>query len=55
MIGEFKLRSRDLAAARRAAIRDGFRDRVYLETEPDLDPLRGRDDFKGLLREIGAA
>ncbi len=36
----------------RAAVREGFRDRVYLETEPDLEPIRGRDDFKQILGEI---
>jgi tetratricopeptide (TPR) repeat protein/tRNA A-37 threonylcarbamoyl transferase component Bud32 len=36
----------------RTAVREGFRDRVYLETEPDLEPIRGRDDFKQILREM---
>ena len=36
----------------RTAVRDGFRDRVYLETEPDLEPIRNRDDFKQILAEI---
>jgi tetratricopeptide (TPR) repeat protein len=36
----------------RTAVRDGFRDRVYLETEPDLEPIRNRDDFKQILGEI---
>ena len=36
----------------RTAVREGFRDRVYLETEPDLEPLRNRDDFKQILGEI---
>lgn len=38
--------------ALRAAAREGFRDRVYLATEPDLDPIRNRDDFKKILGEI---
>ncbi len=38
--------------AMRNAVREGFRDRVYLESEPDLDPIRDRDDFKQILREI---
>jgi hypothetical protein len=38
----------------RTAVREGFRDRVYLETEPDLEPIRNRDDFKALLGEIQA-
>jgi tetratricopeptide (TPR) repeat protein len=36
----------------RTAVREGFGDRVYLETEPDLEPIRNRDDFKTILREI---
>ena len=36
----------------RAAVREGFRDRVYLETEPDLEPIRKRDDFRQILGEI---
>jgi tetratricopeptide (TPR) repeat protein len=35
----------------RTAVRAGFRDRVYLEDEPDLDPIRNRDDFQKLLAE----
>jgi serine/threonine protein kinase len=33
----------------RAAVKEGYRDRVSLETEPDLEPLRDRTDFKALL------
>ena len=33
----------------REAIAEGYRDRVSLETEPDLAPIRERDDFKALL------
>ena len=36
----------------RAAVSHGFRDRVYLETEPDLEPIRNRDDFKQILAGI---
>ena len=36
----------------RTAVGEGFRDRVYLETEPDLEPIRDRDDFKQVLGEI---
>ena len=36
----------------RTAVREGFRDRVYLETEPDLEPIRNRDDFKQIVAEI---
>jgi tetratricopeptide (TPR) repeat protein len=38
--------------ALRAAVKDGYRDRGYLEGEPDLAPLRDRGDFKALLAEI---
>jgi tetratricopeptide (TPR) repeat protein len=33
----------------RAALANGYRDRVYLETEPELDPLRTNADFDSLL------
>jgi tetratricopeptide (TPR) repeat protein len=33
----------------RAAVKDGYRDRGYLEGEPDFVLLRGREDFKALL------
>jgi tetratricopeptide (TPR) repeat protein/tRNA A-37 threonylcarbamoyl transferase component Bud32 len=36
----------------RLAVRDGFQDRVYLETEPDLEPIRNRDDFKQIVGMI---
>ena len=36
----------------RTAVGEGFRDRVYLETEPDLEPIRNRDDFKQIIGEI---
>jgi tetratricopeptide (TPR) repeat protein/tRNA A-37 threonylcarbamoyl transferase component Bud32 len=39
----------------RTAVREGFRDRVYLETEPDLEPIRNREDFRQLLTEIRAS
>ena len=38
----------------RAAVSNGFRDRVALETEPDLDPLHTRDDFRALVASIQA-
>jgi tetratricopeptide (TPR) repeat protein/tRNA A-37 threonylcarbamoyl transferase component Bud32 len=41
--------------ALRAAVKDGYRDRGYLEGEPDFEPLRGREDFKALLAEIPIA
>ncbi len=36
----------------KTAVREGFRDRVYLETEPDLEPIRDRVDFKAALESI---
>ena len=36
----------------RAAITNGYRDRVFLETEPELDPLRTNADFHSLLAGI---
>jgi hypothetical protein len=36
----------------RAAVANGFRDRVSLETEPDLDPLRTREDFQALIAKL---
>ena len=39
----------------RSAIRGGFRDKIALEIEPDLDPIRPRDDFQAVLREMPAA
>jgi serine/threonine-protein kinase len=36
----------------RAAVADGFRDRVYLDTEPDLDPLRTREDFQAVVAKL---
>jgi serine/threonine protein kinase len=35
--------------ALRAAVAQDYRDAIYLESEPDLDPLRDRDDFKAIL------
>ena len=34
------------------AIENGFKDYVYVDTEPDLDPLRTRDGFRTLLAKI---
>jgi tetratricopeptide (TPR) repeat protein/tRNA A-37 threonylcarbamoyl transferase component Bud32 len=36
----------------RAAVKDGYRDRGYLEGEPDFVPLHDRADFRALLGEI---
>jgi hypothetical protein len=44
----------DLAmAALRQALAAGFRDRQRIETNRDLDSLRGREDFRKLLAELG--
>ncbi len=42
-------------AALSAAIAQRYRDSVFLEFEPDLDPLRERDDFKLLVDSARAA
>ena len=41
-------------AALASAINHGYRDAVYLESEPDLDLLRDRDDFKSLVKQADA-
>ncbi len=38
----------------RTAVREGFRDHVYLEDEPDLDPIRNRDDFQKLMTDMAS-
>jgi serine/threonine-protein kinase len=38
--------------ALRAAVKDGYRDRGYLEGEPDFVPLHDRDDFRAILGGI---
>jgi serine/threonine protein kinase len=38
--------------ALRAAVKDGYRDRGYLEGEPDFVPLRDRGEFKALVGEM---
>jgi serine/threonine-protein kinase len=39
-------------AALRQAIAKGYQDAANLTKDPDLDPLRGRDDFRKLLTEV---
>jgi hypothetical protein len=34
------------------AIAQGFQDRLCLETEPDLDPIRGEPGFKELVAKV---
>jgi tetratricopeptide (TPR) repeat protein/tRNA A-37 threonylcarbamoyl transferase component Bud32 len=36
----------------RTAVSNGYRDRVSIETEPDLDPLHRRSDFRELIASI---
>jgi serine/threonine-protein kinase len=42
-------------AALRQAVAKGYKDADHLKKDPDLDPLRGRDDFLKLLAELEAA
>jgi hypothetical protein len=39
----------------RRAIDKGYHDRDLLEHDPDLDPLRSRDDFDDLLTRVQEA
>jgi serine/threonine-protein kinase len=41
--------------ALRQALAKGYKDAAHMKKDPDLDPLRGRDDFKKLLGELEAA
>jgi tetratricopeptide (TPR) repeat protein len=41
--------------ALRQAVAKGYKDADHLKKDPDLDPLRGRDDFRKLLGEVEAA
>ena len=36
----------------RKALKAGFQDAANMKKDTDLDPLRGRDDFKQLLAEL---
>jgi hypothetical protein len=38
----------------RAAVAAGYRDVKHMQADRDLDPLRGRQDFRDLLAELGA-
>jgi serine/threonine-protein kinase len=39
----------------RQAVAKGFRDLAQMQNDPDLNALRGRDEFKKLLADLGAA
>jgi hypothetical protein len=41
--------------ALRQAVAKGYKDAAQMKKDPDLDPLRGRDDFQKLLAEVDAA
>jgi hypothetical protein len=41
-------------AALRQAIRNGYKDAAHMKKDTDLDPLRGREDFKKLVAELEA-
>jgi hypothetical protein len=41
------------AAALRQAVEHGFKDAERMRKDPDLELLRGRDDFEKLLSQIG--
>jgi hypothetical protein len=47
--------ARRAVALLRQAVANGFKDAAHLKEDKDLDPLRGRDDFKRLLAEVEAA
>jgi hypothetical protein len=34
------------------AVKAGYKDATHMKQDTDLDPLRGRDDFKKLLAEL---
>ena len=37
------------------AVAAGYRNLPWMKRDPDLDPLRSRDDFKGLVNELERA
>jgi hypothetical protein len=39
-------------AALRHAVEKGYKNLAHMKKDPDLDPLRGREDFKKLLAEL---
>ena len=36
------------------AVKAGWKEAAHMKADPDLDPLRGRDDFKKLLADLEA-
>ena len=40
--------------ALRQAVNGGYRDFAWISIDPDLDPLRSRDDYRALIAEIKA-
>ena len=36
------------------AVKAGYKDAAHMAKDTDLDPLRGREDFRKLLAEFGA-
>ena len=36
------------------AVKAGYKDAAHMKKDPDLDPLRAREDFKKLLAELEA-
>jgi tetratricopeptide (TPR) repeat protein len=48
---QYALRALDLL---REAVKKGFKDVAHMKKDPDLDPLRNRDDFKKLLAQLEA-
>jgi hypothetical protein len=39
----------------RQAVARGYKDAALMKKDPDLDPLRQRDDYRKLLAEVEAA
>jgi hypothetical protein len=39
----------------RKAVNAGYKDAAHMTKDTDLDPLRGREDFKKLMAEIGTS
>ena len=46
--------ARRAIALLRQAVAAGYQDAAHMKKDPDLDSLRGRDDFEKLLKEMDA-